>query len=63
MTDQEMIDIALSNVEKNLSDAVAEDGMDELFNTVYVLAFDALVDRNVPDEEARRIATKVMNDF
>lgn len=63
MTRERMIEIARGNIERNLSDAVAEDGEDAIYDTAYTLAFDALHDAGVKNEEAREIASLVATGY
>jgi hypothetical protein len=64
MTHQEMMDLAWSNVERNLGCCV-EDGATEgdVYNEAYTLAFDALADKGVSHATARSVAVQVAQRF
>lgn len=63
MTPERMREIARGNIERNLSDAVAEDGEDAMYDTVYTLAFDALHDAGVSSHEAGEIASQLAMEY
>lgn len=74
MTEDQMREIARGNIEQNLSDAIAEDCADlgeyaaeavadAIYDSAYILGFDALHDKGVDNETARRIASEVAQCF
>lgn len=67
MTRDEMIELARGNIEQNLcADWDPENGdpdADYIYDDAYVLAFDKLVDANVPVLEAREVAQYVAQGF
>ena len=63
MTRDQMIELARGNIEQNLSDAVAEDGEDAVYDSAYVLAFDALADAGIDSFTAGEVAQHVAQGF
>jgi hypothetical protein len=71
MTKEEMTELARGNVERNLSDAVTEDGeglseealADLIYDEAYTLGLDALLDAGVERHAAITIAIAVAQCF
>ena len=69
MTWDEMTEIARGNVERNLSDAVGEDypdgvpSPDAMYDEVFTLALDALLDRGVEHELAGQVAVSLAQSY
>lgn len=63
MTRNQMLEIARGNIERNLSDAVAEDGEDSLYDSAYTLAFDALADAGIDSFTAGEVAQHVAQGY
>ncbi len=58
-TDDQWLEIARGNIERNLSDAVMEDGPDSIYDSCYTLAFDALHDAGCERQKARDLARQL----
>lgn len=58
---EQFIRAARANIERNLADAVADD-MDSIYENMYLLAHDAVVDSGGSMEQAVQIATQLVNN-
>ncbi len=66
MTEDQMIEIARGNIERNLGTDFGpeeEPTADDIYDDAYVLGFDALHDVGVGNETARRVAGRVALTF
>jgi hypothetical protein len=57
---EKFIQAARENIDRNLADAVADD-FDSIYENMYLLAHDAVVDAGGTIEQAVQIATKFAN--
>lgn len=60
MTKDQMMEVARGNVERHLGDC---EETDDIFEGVYILAFDALHDAGIPDEEAQLVAQELAMSY
>ena len=58
---EQFIQAARANIDRNLADAVADD-MDSIYENMYLLAHDAVVDAGGTMEQAVQIATQLVNN-
>jgi hypothetical protein len=63
MTDEEMVQMAWGNVERNLGCVAGEDSEDDIYDEAYTLAFDVLADAGITHATARAIAARVAQSF
>lgn len=62
MTKNEMMELARRNVDRHLGDCNCESD-DDLYDNTYTLAFDALHDKGISDEEAREVAKELATSY
>lgn len=58
---EQFIQAARENIDRNLADAVGDD-MDSIYENMYVLAHDAVVDGGGTMEQAVQIASQLVNE-
>ena len=71
LTEDEMQEIARGNIARHLGNTTAADYVDNesetaadaIYSDTYVLAFNALRDRGIDDETARRVANDVARTY